>query len=270
MNFGLEGKVAFVTGATRRLPLAAAPALAAEGCRVAIMGRDRERLASASQTLRKHGTVLGVVGNLTDATGRSKALNDVRRDFGDPQIFVYNNGGSANSYFDTVPDEELSTSHDLTVWGFLWCAREPLPPMKRRGWGRIDTLGSIAINEPNEAYPLILHNTFRLAQLGMSKTLANEYAPFGVTVNTIAPGTIDHDGDSFLRAYATGFDVGLPKQQIDRQRLANVPAGAARTPAGTGCTLRFPLFGTCRTYLRTSHLSRWWPDAVPGVTPSSF
>lgn len=239
MNLGLGGKVAFVAGATRGLGLAAATALAAEGCRVAIMGRDRVRLGIATEILRKQGAVFGVVGDVTDDAGLSAAWNDVRREFGDPEIFVYNNGGPTNTYFENVTDEELSASHDLTVRGFMWSMREALPAMKRSGWGRIVTLGSIAIKEPHKAYPLILHNTFRLAQIGMSKTLANEYARFGVTVNTIATGTIEHDGDSFVRAYAAGFDQGLTKEQIDRQRVANVPAGRLGRPEELGALCAF-------------------------------
>ncbi len=225
MKLGLQGKIAFVTGATRGLGLAAATALAQEGCRVAIMARDGERLGVATEELRKHGASFGVVGDVTHHVELSNAWNDVRRELGDPEIFVYNNSGPANSYFENVTDEELSASHDLTVRGFLWCMREALPAMKQRGWGRIVTLGSIAIKEPHKEYPLVLHNTFRLAQLGMSKTLANEYARYGITVNTIATGTIDHDGNSFVRAYAAGFAQGLTKEQIDRQRVATVPAG---------------------------------------------
>jgi 3-oxoacyl-[acyl-carrier protein] reductase len=63
--------------------------------------------------------------------------------------------------------------------------------MREKQWGRIVNIGSVCMKEPHRFYPLISSNTGRAAVLGLNRTLANEFAPHGVTVNTIAPGQID-------------------------------------------------------------------------------
>lgn len=226
MDLGLKDKVALVTGASRGLGKAVAEELAQEGCKVALMARDPAKLAPVVDGLRAEGLeAMGVTGDLLNQEQVSNAWSEVRAAFGDPDIFVYNNGGPANVFFEDATDEDFLQAQEITVRGFLWSMREALPAMKRKGWGRVVTLGSLCVKEPHKEFPLVLHNTFRLAQLGMSKTLANEYGPFGITVNTIATGTISHDGDSFVRAYAAAEQRGLSKEEADRRRIANVPVG---------------------------------------------
>lgn len=226
MNLGLKDKVALVTGASRGLGKAVAEALAIEGCKVALLARDSGRLAPTVAALRAGGgEVMGVAGDLMNQHEVLRAWTEVRAAYGDPDIFVYNNGGPANVFFEDATDDDFLLAHDVTVRGFLWSMREALPTMKRKGWGRVVTLGSISVKEPHKEFPLVLHNTFRPAQLGMSKTLANEYGPFGITINTIATGTISHDGDSFIRAYEAAEKLGLSKEEADRHRTANVPVG---------------------------------------------
>jgi len=226
MDLGLKGKVALVTGASRGLGKAVAEELAREGCKVALLARDPIKLAPTVNALRAEGLeVIGLTGDLLNQDEVSSAWTQVRATYGDPDIFVYNNGGPANVFFEDATDDDFLHAHEVTVRGFLWSMREALPAMKRKGWGRVVTLGSIAVKEPHKTFPLVLHNTFRPAQLGMSKTLANEYGPFGVTINTIATGTISHDGDSFVRAYAAAETLGLSQAEMDRHRVADVPVG---------------------------------------------
>lgn len=226
MDLGLEGKIAFVGGASQGLGKAVAEELAREGCRVALLARNEQKLAATVEALRKEGgEAIGVAGDMTDRTALSAAWEMVRNTYGDPDIFVYNNAGPSNAFFEDATDDDLAYSQEMTVRGFFWCMQEALPAMKRKGWGRVVTLGSLTVKEPHKEFPLIFHNTFRLAQLGMSKTLANEYAPHGVTINTIATGTIAHDGDSFNRAYASAAVQGLSKEDVDQHRISTVPAG---------------------------------------------
>lgn len=225
MDLGIKGKVALVTGASQGLGFAVAEELAKEGCRVAMMARHKKKLDEAVSAIRRHGEAAGVTGDMLDQAKLSKAWADVRSAYGEVDIFIYNNAGPSNAYFEDATDEDLINSHNITVRAFLWCMREALPAMKKKGWGRVLTLGSITVKEPHKEFPLILHNTFRPAQLGMSKTLANEYAPHGVTVNTIATGTIAHDGDSFNRAYARFAELGMSKEDVDKHRIATVPMG---------------------------------------------
>ena len=215
-----------VTGSSRGLGKAAAEELAREGCKVALVARDQTKLSITVDCLRSEGLdVIGVTGDLMDRGLMAGAWAEVRAAYGDPDIFVYNNGGPANVFFEDATDDDFIQANDITVRGFLWSMREALPAMKRKGWGRVVTLGSLCVKEPHKEFPLVLHNTFRPAQLGLSKTLANEYGAFGVTLNTIATGTISHDGNSFVRAYEAAERNGVSKTDTDRRRIVNVPVG---------------------------------------------
>jgi 3-oxoacyl-[acyl-carrier protein] reductase len=103
--------------------------------------------------------------------------------------------------------------------GFTWAAREVVPAMKGNSWGRIVTLGSLCAKEPHKDFPMALHNFGRPAQVGLSKTLANELGQFGITVNTIATGMLDHDGFAVARAY----DRNLSAEEIYRLRIKDIP-----------------------------------------------
>src|SRR3546814_13656323 len=103
--------------------------------------------------------------------------------------------------------------------GFAWIVREVVPEMKRRNWGRIVTLGSMASKEPHREVPLVLHNLSRPAALGLSKTLSAELGEYGITVNTIGTGLIDGgDDNSFRRTYRQEAEtLGIPfEAQIGR------------------------------------------------------
>jgi len=88
------------------------------------------------------------------------------------------------------------------------------------------TLGPLCAREPHKEFPNVLHNLGRPAQVGLSKTLSNEVGRYGVTVNTIATGMIDHDGHAVRRAYANGALMkGMSSAEIDAYRVGNIPVG---------------------------------------------
>lgn len=227
MDFGIAGKIALVTGASQGLGKACARALADEGCTVVLLARNAERLAATASELTTRGAVVHTYA--ADLTDRSQLLAQIRRireDVGSPDILVYNNGGARDVYFDEATDEDFLHAYNILVMGFVWCLRAVLPDMKSTGWGRIVTLGSLCAREPHREFPMVLHNLGRPAQLGLSKTLANQVGNFGITINTIATGMIDHDGQSAHRAYtAHARDRGLSDDEVQQYRIANIPVG---------------------------------------------
>jgi 3-oxoacyl-[acyl-carrier protein] reductase len=114
--------------------------------------------------------------------------------------------------------------------GFNWCVREALPGMRDAGWGRIVTLGSLCAREPHRAFPMVLHNLGRPAQIGFSKNLANEVGVDGITVNTVGTGMIDHDGEAVRRAYMPHAEKrGLSFEEIQEFRTSSIPVRRAGT-----------------------------------------
>lgn len=203
MDFGLEGKLAIVTGASRGLGRGIAQSLAQEGCHVLLLARELSAVESAAAQLRDKGAnAHGLSVDLIRKDEVFKVMASIRERHGNPDILVYNNSGARENPFDEASDDDYLHALQILIMGFAWCVQNVLPGMKQRGWGRIVTLGSMCAKEPHRDYPAILHNLGRPAQIGMSKTLANELGEFGITVNTIATGTIDHDGGSVRRSWA--------------------------------------------------------------------
>ena len=117
---------------------------------------------------------------------------------------------------------------------------ELLDDMKKKGWSRIVSLGSLCAKEPHKAYPMIMHNMGRAAQVGLNKTLSNQVGNTGLTMNIIATGMIDHDGGSIVRAYeAHSADKNMTKEDIEKFRVKDIPVGHMGKPEDIGSMCAF-------------------------------
>lgn len=188
MDLGLRGKVAFVAAASRGLGRAIAEELAAEGASVAVNARDgaalgvvRDEIAAASGV-----DVIALPGDLANADDVGRMADKALSHFGRVDVLVTNAGGPPGGAFETLGPEMWKSAVDLTLMSVVNLSRALLPGMKQRGWGRIINVTSIAVKQPVQG--LMLSNSLRSAVTGFARTLANETAQFGVTVNNILPG----------------------------------------------------------------------------------
>jgi 3-oxoacyl-[acyl-carrier protein] reductase len=224
MDLGIAGRLALVTGGSKGIGKGVALKLAEEGCHVILLARDAAVVEAVAAEFRAKGLKAhGYSADITDKTQVLAVLAKIRAEHGDPEILIYNNGGAADSYFEQATDEEYIQANQLLILGFAWCVQALLPSMKQKRWGRILTLGSICAKEPHRDYHGILHNLGRPAQIGMSKTLANQYGEFGITFNVIATGTIANDGTSVQRSWAQNQAAGVTEEEVLARRLRNVP-----------------------------------------------
>jgi 3-oxoacyl-[acyl-carrier protein] reductase len=188
MDLGLTGKVALVGGSSRGLGFAAARELAAEGCAVVICGRDGDSLQRARSGIA--GTtgaeVLAVVANLSEAAGVQAVTESAIEAFGHIDVLVTNTGGPPAGPFESHSPETWRAAVAQNLESVVNLCRAVLPPMKERRWGRIINITSIAVKQPVDG--LILSNAVRAAVTGFARTLANEIAPHGITVNNVLPG----------------------------------------------------------------------------------
>ena len=188
MDLGLKGKVALVAAASRGLGRAVAQELAAEGALLVICSRNAEAIKQTAEeiTTSTNAEVLALpcdVSNLDEVTG---LVQSGLARFGLIDILVTNAGGPPAGKFETFDSEAWESASRLTLYSAVELARQVLPGMKERGWGRILNITSIAVKQPVEN--LMLSNSLRAAVTGFARTLANEVAEFGVTVNNILPG----------------------------------------------------------------------------------
>ena len=228
MDLNLAGKVALVTGATRGIGRFVAAELGREGCRVVVVGRSQETLDAALEAMRAEGSeVAGVTADATTRDGVARIFSFARETFGAPEIVVFNNGGPPDHSFAQAKDEDYEEAYRRIVLAFAWCVQEAAPAMKERRWGRIVTLGSMCVKEVHRALPLVLHNLVRPAAVGLSKTISDELAPFGIAVNTIGTGSFDtgEEDSSFRVNYRRAAALrGIAFEDMVAQRVGPIPA----------------------------------------------
>jgi 3-oxoacyl-[acyl-carrier protein] reductase len=188
MDLGLKGKVAFVAAASRGLGRAVAEELAAEGASLVLCARNAETLEKASEQIIKTSgvSVLPVVADVSNAEEVNKAVQAGIEKFGQIDILVTNAGGPPPGTFESLTPEMWQIATRLTLNSVLELTRSILPGMKERRWGRILNITSITVKQPVDN--LMLSNSLRAAVTGFARTLANEVATEGITVNNILPG----------------------------------------------------------------------------------
>src|ERR1041385_7599960 len=188
MFLGLRGKNAIVAAASKGLGLAVAHELAVEGASLVICARGEEALKAARDRIAKEtgATVYGVVADLSQYDDVKRLAATAIKKLGHVDLLVNNAGGPPAGPFESHDWNTWQDAVDLTLRSTVELTRAVLPGMKERRWGRILNVTSMAAKQPVDN--LILSNSLRAAVHGFARTLANEVAEFGVTVNNILPG----------------------------------------------------------------------------------
>jgi 3-oxoacyl-[acyl-carrier protein] reductase len=188
MDLGLTNKVALVAASSRGLGRAIAEELAAEGASLVLCARGEETLQRTRAEIEdRHGVrVVAVAADLSEPEGVERVTDAATREFSRVDVLVTNAGGPPAGPFEAHSPEAWREAVRLNLESVLNLTRAVLPGMKERRWGRIVNVTSIAVKQPVDN--LILSNSVRAAVTGFARTLANEVAPFGVTVNNVLPG----------------------------------------------------------------------------------
>ena len=188
MDLGIKNKVALVLASSKGLGKAVALELAIEGAKVIICGTDAVTLAATEQEINAvaPNKVLAVVCDITDEGQRKNLVDESVKAFGAIEILVTNTGGPAAGPFEQFKLDDWKNIYNLLFLSAVDIIQQVLPSMKKKGWGRILTITSVAVKQP--ADNLISSNAVRTSLLGLVKSLSNEVAIHGITVNNILPG----------------------------------------------------------------------------------
>jgi 3-oxoacyl-[acyl-carrier protein] reductase len=229
MDLGIEGRRAAVAAGSAGLGFASAVALAAEGVRVAICGRDAGRVQAAAERI--NGAVgdpdrcLALVADVSDAAGAVAFVGAAIEALGAVDILVTNAGGPPPGNFASTALDAYPDALALNLLSVVGMCKAAVPAMQQRGWGRVVAITSLAVRQPMAN--LILSNTARTGATAFLKTVAREVAADGVTVNSVQPGI--HATDRMTALY--GDDPAAA--------TAGIPAGVTGDPADFGKVVAF-------------------------------
>jgi 3-oxoacyl-[acyl-carrier protein] reductase len=183
---------------------------------------------AADEIARETGAeVLARAADVTDGEQVRQLVAAAVERFGAVDICVANAGGPPSKTFAETGMEDWRAAAELNFFSTVGLAREVLPQMQRRGWGRFVAITSMTVKQPAEG--LILSNAVRSAVSGLIKSLANEYGRYGVLVNNVCPGRIL---TARLRSLAakTAAARGAAAEEIERAWAAEAPVGRLGTP----------------------------------------
>jgi 3-oxoacyl-[acyl-carrier protein] reductase len=229
LDLGLRGKIAVVSASSKGLGRAIAEELGAEGANLVVCARGEEPLRQTAESIRKKSgvTVVEVAADVSEQSGIDRVVKTALDKFGRVDILVTNSGGPPSGPFESLTPEMWDAATRLLLTSAVGLARAFLPGMKERQWGRILNVTSIAVKQPIDG--LMLSNALRAAVTGFARTLANEVAPFQVTVNNIMPGYTRTDRVEEL-ARATAERSGAPAKDTFAKWEKEIPMGRIGEP----------------------------------------
>ncbi len=254
MDFGIEGRRALVTGSTAGIGFASARALAAEGARITLNGRTRERVDAAVARLARDIPAAGVRGVAADL-GSAQGCAALVRALPEVDILVNNVGIFEIRDFADISDADWSRLFETNVMSGVRLTRHYLDGMRERDWGRIVFVSSeSALHIPTE---MIHYGMTKTAQLAVARGLAETLAGTGITVNSVLPGPTASEGvRGFVERMARdrGVDVAVVEREFFRSARPSSLLGrftrpeevaamiayvcSARASATTGAALR--------------------------------
>lgn len=238
MDLGISGKVVFLTGGSKGMGRHAAGMLAAEGCKLAIVARGRPAIDDTVSWIESQGgRAIGIAADISQPEDVSRAVAEVRETLGPPLIAVGQALHNVPGDFADITDNQpyLDAFHSYTM-SQIYLLRELLPGMQEAGWGRFVHIGSATAKEPEGAIHHVVANATRPSTVGLLKTVADEYARHGITINTVAPGWIGTQNafDYMENQLRLTTDDERRQWMLD---VAGVPAGRMGNPEEIASTV---------------------------------
>jgi 3-oxoacyl-[acyl-carrier protein] reductase len=212
MDLGLQDRRALITAASKGLGRASAASLAAEGAKVFVSSRNEADLRAAAEEV---GAAGWRTADVSSAEQIEQLLNAALETLGGLDILVCNAGGPPPGGFDATDEDGWRTGYDLTLMSAVRLIRGALSHLRRSDQGRIVIITSITARQPID--DLVLSNAYRPAVTGLAKTLSRELGPEGITVNCIAPESINTDRVRQLRELSGR--AGLTEERLPLRRL---------------------------------------------------
>lgn len=229
MDLGIKGKVALVAASSKGIGKAIAFALADEGVNISIFSRSKDEIERTASEIRT-GFAVDVLASTADVTSKEQVdevIETTVQTFGGIDILINNAGGPPFGFFEDFDSLDWQNALELNLLSGIYLAKKAVPLMKKKNWGRIVNITSIAVKQPIDG--LMLSNTSRAGLIGFSKTLSNELAKYNILVNNICPGRIYTDRIKELaekRAAQSGIEYEKAIEEMER----DIPLRRIGTP----------------------------------------
>jgi 3-oxoacyl-[acyl-carrier protein] reductase len=222
--FRLDGRVALVTGANRGIGAATALELSDAGASVVLVGRELSQLRQVAGQIGQSALVC--VADITDAAQVRQSVDQALAHFGRIDVLVNNAGRNSRGAYDTLSAAEFVAIHDVNLYAPFAYVQLVAGGMRERRWGRIINIASIAA-QTGGVSGSVAYSSSKAGLIGMTRTLARDLGPFGVTVNAIAPGQIETAMSQVLT-------------EAERASItASIPLGRLGSPEDIGHAVRF-------------------------------
>ena len=222
MDMGLKERVAIVGASSRGLGKACALELARQGATVVTCARNCEALQATAKEIRQAtgAEVRHLQADLTQPEQIRHLADETLRQYGRIDVLVTNNGGPPAGHFDDFDDDDFAAAHELTLMSAVRLIRAVLPAMRVQQWGRIVNITSVSVKQPIDN--LLLSNVYRAGVVALAKTLSQQEAIHGITINNVAPGYTRTDRVLEL-AESDAAEEGKPVEQVLEERAAEYP-----------------------------------------------
>ncbi len=185
----MTDKVAIVTGAAAGIGAACAKRLAEDGIAIGVLDLEAERCADTVAAIEAAGgRAIALGADVSDREQLRAALDTLRDTFGPVTIVVNNAGVTAFTPFEEITDEQWDFIYRVNVRGVFALIQEALPDMKAAGWGRVVNISSSS--GQTGAVNMAHYSSSKGAVITLTRTLAQELGPLGITVNNIPPGSV--------------------------------------------------------------------------------
>src|SRR3989441_11391935 len=225
MELGLKNKVVLVPASSKGIGFGVAKVLASEGCKIVISSRNQDAISKAQGVILKetgNENVHAVRADLTVNQDVDRLVNEANGKFGTIDILAYNTGPPKPGTFKDLSYEDWEQAVKLLLMSAVWLTKRVITGMVGKKWGRLIYITSSTLRQP--VPNLVLSNTVRLSLAGLSKSLAMEYGPAGITSNGIMQGHILTDRQRQV-AENVSSRTGKNLDEAMKQMLQDVPAG---------------------------------------------
>ncbi len=252
MDLGLEGSIAFITGASKGIGKECARVLAEEGCTVVATARGQELLEETARELSDATgqKVVPLVGDMSKPEDVERAVAETVDSFGRIDILITCAGSSPGGLLEELTEEEWFSSLNLKFMGYVRACRAVLPRMKEQGSGNVVLV--VGNDGLKPSYWETTAGVANAADINFASAMAEQYGPFGVRINTVNPGPVNTDRWGGLEE-AFARDKGVSRERAHELAVGSIPFGRICEPEEVASLVAF-LASPRASFIHSAHI----------------